>query len=366
VNGSSSYAYDGDGRRVSKTVSGTTTTFVYDAMGQLAAEYGGTPVSAGRQYVTVDHLGSTRLVTTTTGTVATPPSDYLPFGEELGVTCLNAPDAVKFTGHFRDQESCLDFAEARMMSSAQGRFTSPDEPFADQSEGDPQSWNLFSYVRNNPLNATDPSGRDCIYLDNVSNGTAGVETGLNCSRAGGTYVAGTIDQSSVLYSRSSGQVSYSYTSYSGDRGGTGVISLGQDQGGAFISEMARRATASKQMIAVGALSGPTAVAATYAPAAIAVAGRALMGMGAAAGPISVVFRAAQLAHATRVEPGHNTPLGTVQEIQSAVVAAVEKGSYSVSPGGVVKGTTYIQGVAHEFTGFLKASGDIVFSNIYRK
>jgi hypothetical protein len=34
--------YDGDGRRVVKTVgSGPSTVFVYDAAGQLAAEYGG-------------------------------------------------------------------------------------------------------------------------------------------------------------------------------------------------------------------------------------------------------------------------------------------------------------------------------------
>ena len=48
------------------------------------------------------------------------------------------------------------------MSSAQGRFTSPDAPFADQHAADPQSWNMYAYVRNNPLKNTDPDGRDCF------------------------------------------------------------------------------------------------------------------------------------------------------------------------------------------------------------
>ncbi len=45
------------------------------------------------------------------------------------------------------------------MSSAQGRFTSPDAPFADQHLEDPQSWNLYTYGRNNPLRFVDPTGQ---------------------------------------------------------------------------------------------------------------------------------------------------------------------------------------------------------------
>jgi hypothetical protein len=52
----------------------------------------------------------------------------------------------------------LDYFIHRYRSSIQGRFTSADEPFADQSEGDPQSWNLYTYAGNNPLIYSDPSG----------------------------------------------------------------------------------------------------------------------------------------------------------------------------------------------------------------
>ena len=59
----------------------------------------------------------------------------------------------------------LDYFGARYFSSAQGRFTSPDKPFADQHPADPQSWNLYSYARNNPLKFVDDGGEAVIYAD---------------------------------------------------------------------------------------------------------------------------------------------------------------------------------------------------------
>ncbi len=67
--------------------------------------------------------------------------------------------SIGSTGKERDQETGLDYFGARYFSGAQGRFTSPDEPLVDQNPFEPQSWNLFSYVRNNPLIFTDPTGR---------------------------------------------------------------------------------------------------------------------------------------------------------------------------------------------------------------
>ncbi len=162
------FTYDGEGRRVKKRV-GTAppTIYVYDATGQLAADYGtadGT-LNCGTCYITADHLGSTRLTTGATGDTAEPRCiDYFPFGEEIprpGVDCYTptTEPRQKFTGKERDQETDLDYFIARYYSGGQGRFTSPDLPFADQHVEDPQSWNLYSYVRNNPLRYTDPTGR---------------------------------------------------------------------------------------------------------------------------------------------------------------------------------------------------------------
>jgi RHS repeat-associated protein len=66
------------------------------------------------------------------------------------------------SGKERDAETGLDYFGARFFSSSQGRFTSPDEPLADQYPEDPQSWNLYAYVRNNPLLGVDPDGRGCL------------------------------------------------------------------------------------------------------------------------------------------------------------------------------------------------------------
>lgn len=58
-------------------------------------------------------------------------------------------------------ETGLDYFGARYFSGAQGRFTSPD-PLHFQAEmlTDPQRFNLYAYVRNNPLKFVDPKGEE--------------------------------------------------------------------------------------------------------------------------------------------------------------------------------------------------------------
>jgi RHS repeat-associated protein len=71
----------------------------------------------------------------------------------------------KFTAKERDNETGLDYFGARYMSSAQGRFTSPD-PISGTVLHilNPQRWNMYSYVVNNPLSYIDPDGRDAIAV----------------------------------------------------------------------------------------------------------------------------------------------------------------------------------------------------------
>ena len=166
-----SYAYDGDGQRVQKTVGGALTTYVYDANSELAAEYG-TPTDAqGTSYVSVDQLGSTRLLQQSLGTVRY--YDYFPFGEDIpasqygrgsgyasGVYPASGPDflSLKFTGKERDWESGLDFSQARYYSAWQGRFGGVDPENAGADSGSPQTYHGYAYVTNSPLVNTDPDG----------------------------------------------------------------------------------------------------------------------------------------------------------------------------------------------------------------
>jgi|CXWL01.1.fsa_nt_gi RHS repeat-associated protein len=160
------YFVDGDGKRVKKVVpsTGETTIFVYDVTGKLVAEY--STIVASQQdakvaYLTADHLGSPRINTDATGVVISR-HDYHPFGEEIATAQRSGyeGDTVRkqFTGYERDDESGLDFAEARMYNDQIGRFSAVDPLTASASPVNPQTFNRYVYVLNNPLTLVDRTG----------------------------------------------------------------------------------------------------------------------------------------------------------------------------------------------------------------
>jgi RHS repeat-associated protein len=108
------------------------------------------------------------------------------------------------TGKERDQETGLDYFGARYFGAALGRFTSPDDPLVDQHVSDPQSWNLYAYVRNNPLKNTDPFGLDCITTSDASSSSLTVTTERRGSAdtCSGTHVNGTVNVNSYSYNGS--------------------------------------------------------------------------------------------------------------------------------------------------------------------
>jgi RHS repeat-associated protein len=77
----------------------------------------------------------------------------------LEISPRHVPKFRQFTGKEHDSESSLEYFGARYYGSALGRFTSPDPIFFQKEMlRDPQRFNLYGYVRNNPLSATDPTG----------------------------------------------------------------------------------------------------------------------------------------------------------------------------------------------------------------
>lgn len=73
------------------------------------------------------------------------------------MTCAPA----HFTGKERDAETGLDYFGARYLSSAQGRWMSPDPTrMTWERLDDPQHFNLYGYVRNNPFAYVDDFGEE--------------------------------------------------------------------------------------------------------------------------------------------------------------------------------------------------------------
>jgi RHS repeat-associated protein len=138
----------------------------------LSAWQGGTG-GVDLRWLVDDQLGTSRMVIDKTGSLAgVTRHDYLPFGEELPANVgwrASAPgygvgDGVRqqFTGYEGDAETGLDYAQARYYAKGQGRFASADPLQASASAINPQSWNRYAYVGNNPLNSADPTGMDGV------------------------------------------------------------------------------------------------------------------------------------------------------------------------------------------------------------
>jgi RHS repeat-associated protein len=167
------YFYDGNGRRVKKKVYDTggllveEIVFVYSG-DKLVAEYStqDPPDDPATNYTLTDTLGSVRVISDQHGRIVSR-RDFLPFGEEIQTDPSHRKASLKygsddirqkFTGYQRDDETGLDFAEARMYNSGHARFTVVDPLLASGKFADPQTFNRYTYVSNNPMTYVDPTG----------------------------------------------------------------------------------------------------------------------------------------------------------------------------------------------------------------
>ena len=131
-----------------KTSGGTVTkTTVYYPGGAMR-------VNGTLYFVLKDKLGSASVVTDSTGAIVGE-QRYYPFGETRVTTGTIYTDKL-FTGQREMAGLGIYHYGARFFSPKIGRFLSADTIVPNPAN--PQDFNRYSYVRNNPLRYTDPTG----------------------------------------------------------------------------------------------------------------------------------------------------------------------------------------------------------------
>jgi RHS repeat-associated protein len=120
-------------------------------------------------YLHSDHLGSTTALSSSAvggGLVSGSTARYLPFGAWRTTPTQTLTDRG-YTGHLENMEIGLVYMNARYFVPAIGRFASADTvvPGLDN----PQAWNRYAYVANNPLILTDPSGHCWGFASGLRN-----------------------------------------------------------------------------------------------------------------------------------------------------------------------------------------------------
>ena len=120
-------------------------------------------------YYHPDHLGSSSLVTDSSGTVVER-TRYYPYGRPRFEERTGFDSAYKYTGKELDRATGLMYYGARYYDAVSGNFLSVDPLYADihSIEGErlahfynnPQKNNLYTMTGNNPINLVDPNGLD--------------------------------------------------------------------------------------------------------------------------------------------------------------------------------------------------------------
>ncbi len=146
--------------------------FAYSAefqsdVGQLCVSTSST--GPNYKYVLSDLQGTTRAVMNNSGSSSAVIArhDYLPFGEEVWAGSYRSSsysygqtdaNRQKYGLTERDDATGLDHTWWRKLESFSGRWTSPDPYARSMRVANPQSFNRYAYVQNDPVNFVDPSG----------------------------------------------------------------------------------------------------------------------------------------------------------------------------------------------------------------
>lgn len=195
------YTYNGDGLRSAKEVGGIATKFTWNHAqglplllkdGTDAYIYGPdarpiSKISSTNQITWLHHdqLGSTRLLTDTSGDTAGTYT-YDAYGNTTHHTGP-ATTTLQYAGEYTDAETGFQYLRARYYDPATGQFLNRD-PLVSLT-GQP-----YQYANNNPLNYTDPSGLypDCPFGKNPNGSCRGSDATnvVHMVNTASSYVAG--------------------------------------------------------------------------------------------------------------------------------------------------------------------------------
>jgi RHS repeat-associated protein len=164
--------YDALGNRVATKMNDSWQFVIYDAFGKLVAEYGTQGEgNGGVSYVLQDWQGSVRASVNANGFIQAR-FDFTAFGEEInlnvGLRSIEqgySGDATTRQGYGLTEKdsSGLNHTWFRKNENRVGRWTSPDPYKGSMNLGNPQSFNRYSYVQNEPIGFVDPSGLLLIF-----------------------------------------------------------------------------------------------------------------------------------------------------------------------------------------------------------
>ena len=215
-----SYAYNTDGKRISKTVNGT--TYNYHYLGDQLVEMAW---GANRMHFTYDGIGPasvlfngeeyfysrnaqgdvTGLVDSTGAKVVA--YTYGPWGEARGVSgilasTLGAMNPLRYRGYVYDTETGLYYVSSRYYDPEIGRFINIDGVMG--VNADMGTYNLFAYCGNNPINRYDAGGmfwKEIIsgILHSVNN--SAVAIGIDTAAIGGALLNMDIDGDGNYHAR---------------------------------------------------------------------------------------------------------------------------------------------------------------------
>ena len=172
------YGFNADGKRISKTVNGTTYNyaylgdtltdlswgsnrmhFTYDSLGPASVTYNG-----NRYFYLKNAQGDVTGLVNASGTQVVSYT-YDPWGAPLSTdgtmaSTLGAANPLRYRGYVYDTETGLYYLSSRYYNPVWGRFINADTATVVVASPDKANWdkNLFAYCDNNPISRKDDGG----------------------------------------------------------------------------------------------------------------------------------------------------------------------------------------------------------------